>query len=133
MGQTVAEKIFETHVVDRPAEDVWVIRLDAVLCHEITTPTAILDLMGLGKDRVFDPSRIKAVIDHVKLFSLLANVGDAKTLAIHPASTTHRQMSEEEQLRAGVRPDMIRVSVGLETLDDILWDMDQALSAAAKA
>ncbi|MDO8943055.1 MAG: aconitase family protein, partial [Desulfobacterales bacterium] len=65
MGQTVAEKIFETHVVDRPAEDVWVIRLDAVLCHEITTPTAILDLMSLGKDRVFDPSRIKAVIDHV--------------------------------------------------------------------
>lgn len=65
MGQTVAEKIFETHVVDRPAEDVWVLRLDAVLCHEITTPTAILDLMGRGKDRVFDPSRIKAVIDHV--------------------------------------------------------------------
>lgn len=65
MGKTVAEKIFETHVVDRPAEDVWVIRLDAVLCHEITTPTAILDLMSLGKDRVFDPSRIKAVIDHV--------------------------------------------------------------------
>jgi 3-isopropylmalate/(R)-2-methylmalate dehydratase large subunit len=65
MGKTVAEKIFESHVVDRPAEDVWVIRLDAVLCHEITTPTAILDLMSLGKDRVFDASRIKAVIDHV--------------------------------------------------------------------
>jgi 3-isopropylmalate/(R)-2-methylmalate dehydratase large subunit len=65
MGQTVAEKIFETHVVDRPAQDVWVLRLDAVLCHEITTPTAILDLMQRGKDRVFDPAKIKAVIDHV--------------------------------------------------------------------
>lgn len=65
MGKTVAEKIFETHVVDRPAEDVWVLRLDAVFCHEITTPTAILDLMRRGKDRVFDPARIKAVIDHV--------------------------------------------------------------------
>jgi 3-isopropylmalate/(R)-2-methylmalate dehydratase large subunit len=65
MGKTVAEKIFESHVVDRPTEDVWVLRLDAVLCHEITTPTAILDLMRRGKDRVFDPGRIKAVIDHV--------------------------------------------------------------------
>ena len=65
MGKTVAEKIIESHVVDRPTEDVWVIRLDAVLCHEITTPTAILDLMARGKDRVFDPARIKAVIDHV--------------------------------------------------------------------
>jgi 3-isopropylmalate/(R)-2-methylmalate dehydratase large subunit len=65
MGQTVAEKIFETHVVDRPAQDVWVLRLDAVLCHEITTPTAILDLVQRGKDRVFDPAKIKAVIDHV--------------------------------------------------------------------
>jgi 3-isopropylmalate/(R)-2-methylmalate dehydratase large subunit len=65
MGKTVAEKIFESHVVDRPTEDVWVLRLDAVLCHEITTPTAILDLLRRGKDRVFDPGRIKAVIDHV--------------------------------------------------------------------
>jgi 3-isopropylmalate/(R)-2-methylmalate dehydratase large subunit len=65
MGKTVAEKIFERHVVDRPAEDVWVLRLDSVFCHEITTPTAILDLMERGKDRVFDPARIKAVIDHV--------------------------------------------------------------------
>jgi 3-isopropylmalate/(R)-2-methylmalate dehydratase large subunit len=65
MGQTVAEKIFDAHVVDRPAQDVWVLRLDAVFCHEITTPTAILDLMQRGKDRVFDPAKIKAVIDHV--------------------------------------------------------------------
>ena len=72
-------------------------------------------------------------IEAATFMSHLANIGDAKTLIIHPASTTHRQMSEEEQAKAGVAPDMIRVSVGLETLDDILWDIDQALSAAAKA
>jgi O-acetylhomoserine (thiol)-lyase len=60
----------------------------------------------------------------------LANVGDAKTLVIHPASTTHRQLSEEEQRTAGVTPDMIRISVGLETLEDVLWDLDQALTTS---
>jgi O-acetylhomoserine (thiol)-lyase len=72
-------------------------------------------------------------IEAATFMSHLANIGDAKTLIIHPASTTHRQMSEEEQARAGVTPDMIRISVGLETLDDILWDIDNALSAAAEA
>ena len=67
-------------------------------------------------------------IESVQFLSHLANVGDAKSLVIHPASTTHRQMSEEQQKAAGVAPDMIRLSVGLETLDDILWDLDQALS-----
>ena len=67
-------------------------------------------------------------IEGAQFLSHLANVGDAKSLVIHPASTTHRQMSEEEQLSAGVTPDMIRISVGLETLDDILWDIDQALA-----
>ncbi len=66
-------------------------------------------------------------IESVEFLSHLANVGDAKTLVIHPASTTHRQLSEADQLAAGVTPDMIRISVGLETLDDILWDIDQAL------
>lgn len=66
-------------------------------------------------------------IEGVEFFSHLANVGDAKTLVIHPASTTHRQLSEEEQISAGVTPDMIRISVGLETIEDILWDLDQAL------
>ena len=65
MGKTVAEKIFDTHRVDNPADDVNVIRLDAVFCHEITTPIAINDLIDRGKDRVFDPHKIKAVIDHV--------------------------------------------------------------------
>jgi len=72
-------------------------------------------------------------IDAATFMSHLANIGDAKTLVIHPASTTHRQMSEDEQAKAGVTPDMVRVSVGLETLDDILWDIDQSLHAAGKA
>ena len=70
-------------------------------------------------------------IESVQFLSHLANVGDAKTLVIHPASTTHRQMSEQQQIAAGVMPDMIRLSVGIETLSDILWDIDQALSKAA--
>jgi 3-isopropylmalate/(R)-2-methylmalate dehydratase large subunit len=65
MGRTVAEKIFDSHTVDNPSGDVRVLRLDAVFCHEITTPVAINDLVKRGKDRVFDPGKIKAVIDHV--------------------------------------------------------------------
>jgi O-acetylhomoserine (thiol)-lyase len=72
-------------------------------------------------------------IDAAEFMSHLANIGDAKTLIIHPASTTHRQMSDEDQLKAGVTPDMIRMSVGIESLDDILWDIDQALNEAGKA
>jgi O-acetylhomoserine (thiol)-lyase len=71
-------------------------------------------------------------IEAAQFMSHLANIGDAKTLIIHPASTTHRQMDEAEQLKAGVKPDMVRMSVGLETLDDILWDIDQALTEASK-
>jgi O-acetylhomoserine (thiol)-lyase len=67
-------------------------------------------------------------IEGVEFLSHLANIGDAKTLVIHPASTTHRQLNEEEQLAAGVTPEMIRLSIGLEALDDILWDIDQALA-----
>ncbi len=64
-GKTVAEKIFDSHRIDNPADDVHVLKLDAVFCHEITTPMAITDLIARGKDRVFDPQKIKAVIDHV--------------------------------------------------------------------
>ena len=66
-------------------------------------------------------------IESAQFLSHLANVGDAKTLIIHPASTTHRQMSESQQIASGVQPEMIRISVGLESIDDILWDIDQAL------
>jgi len=67
-------------------------------------------------------------IDGVQFLSHLANIGDARSLVIHPASTTHRQLSEEQQIAAGVPPDLIRLSVGLETLEDIQWDIDQALA-----
>jgi O-acetylhomoserine (thiol)-lyase len=69
----------------------------------------------------------KKFIDSLKLFSHLANVGDAKSLAIHPASTTHSQLNEEQQISAGVSPDFIRLSIGLEDIEDILWDLTQAL------
>ncbi|MEE9334169.1 MAG: O-acetylhomoserine aminocarboxypropyltransferase/cysteine synthase family protein [Granulosicoccaceae bacterium] len=68
-------------------------------------------------------------IDNTQFLSHLANIGDAKSLIIHPASTTHRQLNEEQQLAAGVKSDMVRISVGIENIDDILWDIDQALSA----
>ncbi len=74
----------------------------------------------------------KAFINNVQLSSLLANVGDAKTLVIHPASTTHQQLSNEEQISSGVTPDMIRVSVGLEHINDIKEDFDEALKEAVK-
>ena len=66
-------------------------------------------------------------IRNAHFMSHLANIGDAKTLIIHPASTTHRQLSEEQQQKAGVRPDMVRVSVGIENIDDIIWDLEQSL------
>ena len=65
MGKTVAEKIFDSHRIDNPSDNIHVLRLDAVFCHEITTPVAVNDLVARGKDRVFDASKIKAVIDHV--------------------------------------------------------------------
>ena len=68
-------------------------------------------------------------VNSLKLFSHLANIGDARSLAIHPASTTHQQLSDEEQALAGVTPDFVRLSIGLETLKDILADLDQALAA----
>jgi O-acetylhomoserine (thiol)-lyase len=67
-------------------------------------------------------------MDSLQFLSHVANIGDAKTLVVHPASTTHRQLSETEQLAAGVTADMIRLSIGIEYIDDILWDIDQALS-----
>ena len=70
-------------------------------------------------------------IDELKLFSHLANVGDAKSLAIHPATTTHSQLTEEQQAAGGIKPELVRLSVGLEHKDDIIADIDQALAASA--
>jgi O-acetylhomoserine (thiol)-lyase len=70
----------------------------------------------------------KKFINSLELFSLLANVGDAKSLVIHPASTTHQQLTPEEQLASGVTEDLVRLSIGLEDVDDLIADLDQALS-----
>lgn len=72
----------------------------------------------------------RKVIENVKLFSHLANVGDSKSLIIHPASTTHQQLSEEEQHSAGVTPELLRLSIGTESIDDILYDLEQAILAS---
>jgi O-acetylhomoserine (thiol)-lyase len=75
----------------------------------------------------------KRFIEGLQLFSHLANVGDAKSLVIHPASTTHSQLSESEQRAAGITPDMVRLSVGIEDIEDILWDLGQALEKSQAA
>jgi O-acetylhomoserine (thiol)-lyase len=71
------------------------------------------------------------LIEAAQFMSHLVNIGDTRTLVSHPASTTHRQLSPEQQRAAGVTPEMVRLSVGLEHIDDILWDVDQALAAAS--
>jgi O-acetylhomoserine (thiol)-lyase len=82
-------------------------------------------VMTFGIKGGFEAGR--AFIDGVELFSHLANIGDAKSLVIHPASTTHSQLSDEEMQAGGVTADMIRLSIGLEEIEDILWDLGQAL------
>ncbi len=72
----------------------------------------------------------KKFIDSLELFSLLANIGDAKSLVIHPASTTHQQLSVEEQAATGVTPELVRLSVGIEDIRDIIADLDRAIETA---
>jgi O-acetylhomoserine (thiol)-lyase len=72
----------------------------------------------------------RKLIDSVQLFSHVANLGDAKSLIIHPASTTHQQLSDEQQLEAGVSKDLVRISVGIEDVEDIIWDLGQAIAAS---
>ncbi len=79
-----------------------------------------------------DAQKAKDFIDQLELFSLLANVADVKSLVIHPASTTHSQMSEEELLGSGIKPNTIRLSIGTENIDDIIEDLDEAFKAVAK-
>jgi O-acetylhomoserine (thiol)-lyase len=73
------------------------------------------------------------MVESCELLSHLANVGDVRSLILHPASTTHRQLSEAQQAAAGAGPEVVRLSIGLETVDDIIADLDQALAQAAKA
>ena len=70
------------------------------------------------------------LVESVRLFSHLANIGDTRSLILHPASTTHRQLTDEQRLAAGAGPDVIRLSIGLETADDLIADLDQALAVA---
>ncbi len=88
-------------------------------------------LMTFGVKGGFDAGR--QFYDALKLIKRLVNMGDAKSLACHPASTTHRQMSAEARLKAGVRPEMMRLSVGIEHIDDIIGDLDQALAATGSS
>jgi O-acetylhomoserine (thiol)-lyase len=69
-------------------------------------------------------------IENLELFSHLANVGDAKSLAIHPATTTHSQLNEEQQAAGGITPELVRLSIGIESIDDIVSDLDKALAAS---
>ena len=71
-------------------------------------------------------------INSVELLSHLANVGDARSLVIHPASTTHRQLTDAQLEAAGVKPDLVRISAGIEDVEDIIWDIDQALTKAMR-
>ena len=84
-------------------------------------------IIGFGVDGGEEAGR--AVIEKLELFSILANIGDAKSLAIHPASTTHQQLTKEEQEATGVTPDFIRLSIGLEDADDLIEDLNQALDS----
>ncbi|HEY0795350.1 MAG TPA: homocysteine synthase [Acidisarcina sp.] len=91
-------------------------------------PTGASALVTFGLKGGFDAG--KTLINSLKLFSLLANIGDAKSLVIHPASTTHAQLTSEEQLSTGVTPDLVRLSVGIEDIRDILADLDQAIAVS---
>jgi O-acetylhomoserine (thiol)-lyase len=71
------------------------------------------------------------LVENVQLFSHLANIGDTRSLVLHPASTTHRQLTDEQRLAAGAGPDVVRLSIGLETADDLIRDLEQALAATA--
>lgn len=92
------------------------------------TPEGPGAVFSFGIDGGYDAA--ESFINHVQLLSHLANIGDARSLVIHPASTTHQQLSPEQLDAAGVPADLIRISVGLEDVDDILWDIDQALTTA---
>ena len=84
---------------------------------------------GCGAIVTFEIANAQAFIDKLQLFSLLANVGDAKSLVIHPASTTHQQLTAEEQLSSGITAETVRLSVGIESIGDIIADLDRALAA----
>jgi len=95
------------------------------------TPKGAGAVFSFGIEGGYEAGR--TFINNLKLFSHLANVGDCRSLVIHPASTTHQQLADAEQEAAGVTKDLVRLSIGLEDLDDILWDLDQALQVTKSA
>ena len=99
---------------------------------EVDLWTQDSDWLGL-EEMQYKSAYVARLIENVKLFSHLANVGDSKSLIIHPASTTHQQLSEDEQTAAGVNPELIRLSVGTENIQDILYDLEQAIKASQQA
>jgi O-acetylhomoserine (thiol)-lyase len=88
-------------------------------------------MITFGLEEEYEAGR--SFTEETELASLLANVGDAKTLVIHPASTTHQQLTEEEQLASGTTPDLVRLSVAIEDVEDIIADVEQAIAAASGA
>ena len=100
MGKTVVQKIFDAHEVDRPDANVRVLSLDRVFCHEITTPIAINDLVARGKDRVFDPTKIKAVIDHVTPSKDSKTAEQAKTLIKQATAVVNKSGKLKEDLQS---------------------------------
>jgi len=91
-------------------------------------PSGQSGLLTFGIKGGFDAG--KKLINSLKVFSLLANIGDAKSLVIHPASTTHQQLTVEEQASTGVTPELVRLSVGIEDVRDLIADLDQAIETA---
>ena len=92
--------------------------------------TELFEKIAVGADlSKGDAKKAQDFIDHLEIFSLLANVADVKSLVIHPASTTHSQLNEQELLEQGIKPNTIRLSIGTEHIDDILSDLQQAFDA----
>jgi len=93
-------------------------------------PKGTGSMLGFGVRGGLEAGR--TLINNLKLIGHVANLGDTRSMAIHPASTTHAQLTPEQQVSAGVSPDFVRLSVGIEDVEDILWDLEQALSAAVR-
>jgi len=108
-------------------------QLTAIIERENDTYVALCPELNItSQGQIVEAARTN-LIEALELWSHLANVGDAKSLVIHPASTTHRQLADDELAAAGIAPGTIRLSVGLENLDDLLWDLERGLAAAAGA
>ena len=112
----------------RPRRDRTVALLKRLSLFHGCSDAELREIAGIADELQLDAG--KQLINSLKLFSLLANIGDAKSLVIHPASTTHQQLSTAEQASAGVTPELVRLSVGIEDVRDLIADLNQAIEAA---